>query len=123
MQEVIDEGVTGLLAEPGDVESLRATLASLLAEPAKREAMGKAGRTRFLEYYTREKVTDRSEAFYRQVLTPKPLSPAAPAVLQDGSAGGYQSSPKTAIWSQKQDKVIPAAPLDGYTKVPCAQGS
>jgi len=68
MKEVIAEGVTGLLAEPGDAESLRAALASLLADPAKREAFGKAGRARFLEHYTREKLADRTLAFYHKVL-------------------------------------------------------
>jgi glycosyltransferase involved in cell wall biosynthesis len=68
MKEVIAEGVTGLLAEPGDPESLRVALATLLADPAKRETFGKAGRARFLEHYTREKLTDRTLAFYHKVL-------------------------------------------------------
>jgi hypothetical protein len=68
MKEVIAEGVTGLLAEPGDPESLRAALACLLADSAKRETFGKAGRARFLEHYTREKLADRTLAFYHNVL-------------------------------------------------------
>lgn len=68
MKEVIDDGVTGLLAEPGDAESLRAALATLLANPEKRASMGKAGRARFLENYTREKLADRTLEFYRHVL-------------------------------------------------------
>lgn len=68
MKEVIDDGVTGLLAEPGDAESLRAALASLLTNPEKRASMGKAGRARFLEHYTRKKLADRTLDFYRHVL-------------------------------------------------------
>ncbi len=68
MKEVIEAGVTGLLAEPGDAESLQAALAALLADPAKREAMGKAGRERFLNYYTRQTLVDRTLMFYREVL-------------------------------------------------------
>jgi len=68
MKEVIEDGFTGLLAEPGDPESLGAALANLLTEPAKRETLGKAGRARFLEHYTREKLTERTLSFYRQVL-------------------------------------------------------
>lgn len=68
MKEVIDEGVTGLLAKPGDADSLRAALADLLADADKRARMGKAGRARFLEHYTREKLTDRTLTFYQQVL-------------------------------------------------------
>lgn len=68
MIEVIDEGVTGLLAEPGDAGSLEAALDVLLQDTAKREAFGKAGRARYLAHYTREKLTDRTLAFYREIL-------------------------------------------------------
>jgi len=68
MTEVIHEGVSGLLAEPGDAESLAAALTQLLTDPAKRAAMGQAGRARFLAHFTREKMTDRTLDFYREVL-------------------------------------------------------
>jgi len=67
MIEVIDAEVTGLLAEPGDPASLEAALEELLSDAAKREAFGKAGRERYLQHYTREKLTDRTLEFYRQV--------------------------------------------------------
>jgi glycogen synthase len=84
MKEVIEDGVTGLLAEPGDAASLQSALATLLADPAKREAMGKAGRERFLAYYTRHALVDRTLAFYHQVLESPTASPAA---LPPASAG------------------------------------
>lgn len=68
MKEIIEEGASGLLAEPGDPESLRAALGSLLADPVKRAAMGQAGRARYLAHYTREKMTGRTLEFYREVL-------------------------------------------------------
>lgn len=68
MPEVIEEGVTGLLAEPGEAESLRGALRTLLANPAQRIAMGEAGRARYLAYFTREKMIDRTLEFYRDVL-------------------------------------------------------
>jgi glycogen synthase len=68
MKEVIVDGVTGLLAEPGDTESLRVALDSLLADPAKRVALGKAGRERYLAHYTREKMVEGTLNFYQQVL-------------------------------------------------------
>ena len=68
MIEVIDEGIAGLLAEPGDPISLGAALDALLSDAAKREAFGKAGRERYLQQYTRDKLTDRTLDFYRQVL-------------------------------------------------------
>jgi hypothetical protein len=75
MKEVIDENITGLLAEPGDSESLRAMLAILLADPAKCKEYGRAGRGKYLELYTREKLAARTLDFYHQILR-KPLSRA-----------------------------------------------
>lgn len=86
MPEVIEEGVTGLLAEPGDAPSLAAALDTLLADAAKREALGRAGRDRYLAHYTREKLTERTLQLYRQVLPPAAASEhaaaARPALLE-----------------------------------------
>lgn len=73
MTEVIEEGVTGLLAEPGDTETLSAALDSLISDEPKRKAFGEAGRAAFLAQYTRDKLIDRTLEFYRQVMqSPKP---------------------------------------------------
>jgi len=48
MPEVIDEGVTGLLVEPGDVDQLAKAITSLFDDPNLRERMGQAGRARYL---------------------------------------------------------------------------
>ena len=45
--EVIVENVTGLLVEPGDVESLVAAMTRLAGDPELRLAMGRAGRRRY----------------------------------------------------------------------------
>jgi glycogen(starch) synthase len=71
MQEVIVDGATGLLAEPGDAPSLEAAVDTLLADRERREAFGKAGRQRYLNHYTREIFAQRTLAFYRQVLAKK----------------------------------------------------
>jgi glycogen synthase len=68
MREVIDEGVTGLLAAPGEAQSLRTAISTLLADPEKRAAMGQAGRARFIENYTRDKLAERTLELYREVL-------------------------------------------------------
>lgn len=82
MVEVIEEGVTGLLAEPGDAASLEVALDALLLDPRKREAFGAAGRRRYLANYTREKLTDRTLAFYRELLrTSSSKHATAPAAL------------------------------------------
>ena len=68
MIEVIEEGVTGLLAEPGDTVSLETAIDALLSDSSQREAFGRAGRERYLQHYTREKLTERTLGFYRRVL-------------------------------------------------------
>ncbi|HEV2418472.1 MAG TPA: glycosyltransferase [Terriglobia bacterium] len=75
MGEVIEEGFTGLLSEPGDAETLRAALDTLISDPQKRQAFGKAGRARFLAHFTRDKLIDRTLDFYQQVIrSSKPVS-------------------------------------------------
>lgn len=46
--EVVDDGVTGILAEPGDPAAFAAAMAELIDAPARRETMAEAARTRAL---------------------------------------------------------------------------
>lgn len=68
MKEVIEESVTGLLAEPGDVPSLVSALGALLGDGLKRSEFGRAGRHRYLQLYTREALIERTLKFYRETL-------------------------------------------------------
>lgn len=49
--EVVEEGNTALLAEPGDESSLEASLERLIIDPSLRLALGKAGRQRYETYF------------------------------------------------------------------------
>jgi glycogen synthase len=69
MNEVIDEGVTGLLAEPGDVASLVSAVSMLLDDATKRREFGRAGRERYLRLYTREALIERTLKFYRETFS------------------------------------------------------
>ena len=51
MREVIVDGETGLLAQPGDPISLRATIARLLEDPGLRQQLGQSGRSRYLRQF------------------------------------------------------------------------
>jgi len=66
--EVVEAGVTGLLAEPGDPETLYECLAALIGDAGMRARFGTAGRSRYLEHFTREKFTARTLECYRQVI-------------------------------------------------------
>jgi glycogen(starch) synthase len=69
MNEVIEDGVTGLLAEPGDVSSLVSAFSALLNDPVKRAEFGEAGRERYLQHYTRDALIERTLKFYRETLS------------------------------------------------------
>jgi glycogen(starch) synthase len=69
MNEVIEEGVTGLLAEPGDVPSLVVAIGTLLEDAETRVMLGRAGRERYLQFYTREALIKRTLKFYRETLS------------------------------------------------------
>jgi len=66
--EVIEEGVTGLLAEPGDAASLRYCLEMLLTDSNLRTTMGLAGRERYLARFTQQGMVRNTIEFYQQVL-------------------------------------------------------
>jgi hypothetical protein len=51
MPEVVADGETGLLAAPGEPESLFAAVARLLDDPALRTRLGEAGRRRYLAQF------------------------------------------------------------------------
>ena len=64
--ELVEDGVTGFLVEPGDVEGLRSALERLLADSELRRRMGRAGRERIVERCSLESVTAATLDAYRQ---------------------------------------------------------
>jgi N-acetyl-alpha-D-glucosaminyl L-malate synthase BshA len=68
VSEVVDDGVTGLLAEPDDIEGFAANLARMLFEPELAARMGRAARAVAETRFAREKVVGRYEALYRRLL-------------------------------------------------------
>jgi len=67
--EAVLEGETGLLFPPGDVKALRNCLERLVSDAALREKMGKAGRKRFLKYFTLDQMVEKTVALYDEVLS------------------------------------------------------
>lgn len=52
MAELIEDGITGLLAEPGDTASLEQSLERLITDIALRERLGAAARQSYLDHFT-----------------------------------------------------------------------
>ena len=65
--EVVAEGETGLLCPPGDADCLAAALATLLADPERRAALGAAGRARLESHFNPDRMVDETLAVYERV--------------------------------------------------------
>jgi glycosyltransferase involved in cell wall biosynthesis len=64
--EIVDDGVTGLLFEPGNAEELADKIDYLWNRPDLCRNMGEAGREKALKEYSEEKFYDRLMAIYRK---------------------------------------------------------
>jgi len=65
---VIDEGRDGLLAAYQDAGDLARAILELLADPERREQMGRAGQKKVLENYTWEIIADRVRGVYLEAI-------------------------------------------------------
>ncbi len=68
LRSVVDEGVTGLLAKPGDVEDLTEKLDSILSHPELMLKMGIEGRKKVEARYAWHNIGVLLERLYREVL-------------------------------------------------------
>lgn len=67
-REIVIDGQTGLLVNPGDAEVLAAAVARLLADPLMAQRMAEAGRQRFHDNYTIRHTIAALEGLYRELL-------------------------------------------------------
>ncbi|MCW2817454.1 MAG: glycosyl transferase group 1 [Marmoricola sp.] len=67
-EEVVVDGETGLLVPAQDPAALTRALADLLADPIRRQRMGRQGRARYLAGYTRQRMAEDTLAVYSRVL-------------------------------------------------------
>jgi glycosyltransferase involved in cell wall biosynthesis len=65
--EVVADGITGLLAAPGDADGLADCVLRLLRDPRARNAMGRAARTRCLTMFDIELIAPQYRAIYEAV--------------------------------------------------------
>jgi glycosyltransferase involved in cell wall biosynthesis len=66
--DVIEDGRTGLLVEPADVEGLAGALGGLLADPSRRAALGAAAREFVGQRFDVERSVDRYRAMFHDLL-------------------------------------------------------
>ena len=71
LPDLVVDGVTGRLVAPGDARALAAALEELVANPAEREAMGKAATAR-ARLFAPAEVLPRLERVYESLLPGKP---------------------------------------------------
>jgi glycosyltransferase involved in cell wall biosynthesis len=62
--DFVDDGVTGILVDIGDLDQLAAAMKRMIDAPTLREEMGRKGRERFLALFAPEKITDTMERIY-----------------------------------------------------------
>jgi N-acetyl-alpha-D-glucosaminyl L-malate synthase BshA len=65
--EVLETGKSGLLVPFGDADGLARAMESLITQPARRRAMGKAAKARARALFSAAKIIPRYEALYRRV--------------------------------------------------------
>lgn len=70
LTEVVQDGVSGFVVEPGDPAALAARLRDLLQDAGLRRRMGAAGHLRANAYFTRERVLDEFEVCLRSDAVP-----------------------------------------------------
>jgi glycosyltransferase involved in cell wall biosynthesis len=66
MPEVVEDGVTGRVVAAGDAAALGDAVAAVLADAARREAMGLAAARRWSERYTGARMVAETERLYRE---------------------------------------------------------
>lgn len=94
VSEAIDDGVTGYLANCGDVDQFHARLQALLDDPGLRRRMGNAGRARYQSHFTLQQMLAKTLAVYRKSVR----GGRKEAAVQDGPYSkprvGYGSVPQ-----------------------------
>lgn len=71
----VEDGVDGLLADPADPTAWVQAVDRLLASPARREALGAAGRAKAVSQYSWDRITDQLERIYTEVIDEDPVRP------------------------------------------------
>lgn len=91
MTEIIEQGVSGLLAEPGDVGSLISCLQQLLSDAQRRARLGEEGRRRYLASFTAESMARGTLEFVSRL--PEKVTPGVQGAVEHTVSGGSKIAP------------------------------
>jgi glycosyltransferase involved in cell wall biosynthesis len=95
--DVVSDGEDGFLVSVGDIRSTVDALEQLANDPARRLAMGAAGRERVVPRYRVERLVDDVDELYRELLSEAGLPlPSAGMPRRTASSGRRPSSGRTA---------------------------
>ena len=110
----IEDGDNGLLVPVDDAAALAAAIGRLMADPALRAHLIERGRADYQQGYTREAVTERMLALYRQLIAER----AGRAQARSRGRGHERARPKVAATASSRRRccVIGDEILSGRTK-------
>jgi len=66
--DAVDDGKTGILFTPKNIEQLSDALVSLIDDRDVSKKLGKTGRKRVIKFFSNQKITDQLMAFYAKIL-------------------------------------------------------
>lgn len=64
----VQDGITGILVPPADAVALADAIAWMIDHPVRAAAMGKAGRERVLREFTKQRMVERTQSLYLDLL-------------------------------------------------------
>ncbi|RIK34041.1 MAG: hypothetical protein DCC57_24610, partial [Chloroflexi bacterium] len=68
LPELVEDGISGLLVPPGDIDALAAAMLRVLQEPALAQRLAAAGPPRIDRFFRWERTTQQTLACYQEVL-------------------------------------------------------
>ncbi|MCT2590684.1 glycosyltransferase [Streptomyces sp. N2-109] len=98
--ELLEDGVTGLLHEPGEPASLASCLRRITAGPARNREMGQAARRRYEQAFSPAVGLERLVDGYRTAIAGRSGGGGSPPPARDKGTGSRRGHPREQGWGQ-----------------------